>query len=298
MNILFVPGTFGTTVQYILRAFSTTYISIKLPMDYRDLVIEDGSMHSFAKIGHYLCQSELEDIVSGKSEKPILTSPIYPMQDFHANEVINFFKDNFSLDKYIFIYINSIKYAEINMLAQYYKNETGQLPVQKFCGDNIHNIIKWNSNYTHWNEMQQWELREWISIFYPIWVQEWMEAKQYADPNWMCISTQEILDNPYEVFSKLLHYSGPVDLESIPIFNEFVRYWSARQQFLEDEYKLINCIVNTTILNEPFTWSELNIVAEAIIQQHLRKNGFEIKCYNLNKFPQNSIDLHNLLEPI
>lgn len=160
LHILFVPGTFGSTIQYILRAFSTTYTTDRLPnISYADMITADGSMHSFYKTGHYLKRTDLENLTEGSI--PNITTPIYPMLDYHADEVINFFKDNFPTDKYIFIYINSIEYAEINMLAQYYKISNGvpNLSIGMFCGDNAHNIVNWNSNYKHWSEMQTWELR-------------------------------------------------------------------------------------------------------------------------------------------
>lgn len=300
LHILFVPGTFGTTIHYILRAFSTTYMTDRLlTTAYRDLVTIDGSMHSFDKTGHWLCKHELEDAVNGKIVLPNITTPIYPMPDYHADEIINLFRDNFPLDKYVFIYINSIEYAEINMLAQYHKVSTGVLnkTIDIFCSNNVDDIIKWNNEYTHWSELQLWELREWLSIFYPVWVQEWIDARQYADPTWLYISSEEILSNPFTTFRTILDYSGELDNTLMSKFNEFVGYWQTKQQYLLDEYELINRIVNTSISNESFNWSNLNIIAESIIQQKLRINGYEIKCYNLNEFPTSSIDLHNLLEP-
>jgi len=299
LHILFVPGTFGSTIQYILRAFSTTYSADRLPnITYADMITPDGSMHSYYKTGHYVWKYELDDLVGGLIDKPLITSPIYPMPDFHADELINFFKINFPDDKYVFVYVDSLEYAEINMLAQYYKIAKGvsNKTLEIFCGKNEHNIINWNINYKHWSEMQLWELREWLSTFYPTWVQGWIDSYNYADQNWLSVSSKEILDNPHDTFLKVLNYSGEIDSNLISTFSDFTTHWRSQQQYLLDEYNLIKKIVQTSIANEPYEWSELNIISEAIIQQHLRSNGYEIACYELNKFPTSSTVLHSLLE--
>ena len=301
LHILFVAGTFGTTLQYVLQAYSTKYTTNQLLSNsYQSLVTADGSMHLFQKTGHWSCKQLLEDAVNGKIAVPLITTPAYPMPDYCASEVIEFFKDNFPLDKYVFVYIDSTEYAEINMLAQYYKVANGVLnkTLNIFCGNNVNDIINWNNEYTHWSNMQHWELREWLSIFYPVWVQEWIDGRQYADPTWLCISSKEILSNPHKTFQNILDYSGGIDNTLITKFDEFVDYWRSKQQYLIDEYELINRIVSTAISNESFNWSDLHIIAESIIQQKLRANGYKIKCYNLNEFPTSSIDLHNLLEPV
>ena len=304
MHILFVPGLFGTTLQYLLRTFGSTYASSQLVrypnLSHGDIITADGSMHTFYKTGHYCTKDELTSLINGTIAKPDITTPTYPMVDYHADEVINFFKNNFPTDKCVLMYADSVEYAEINMLAQYYKCAIGVInqTIGIFCGDNFHNIVNWNSNYTHWTDMQQWELREWLSIFYPTWIAEWIDANSYADPNWLTVSSKELLDNTQETFQNILEYSGGINQMLISDLHEFTTYWRSKQQYLLDEYSLIKKIVQTTIANEPFRWEELNVIAESIIQQHLRLNGYEIKCYNLNVFPTSSTELHNLLEKL
>ena len=78
--------------------------------------------------------------------------------------------------------------------------------------------------------------------------------------------------------------------------DNFASQWQNAQQYILDEYKLINTIVDQTIKKQDYNWKLLHPVAEAMIQNKLRTHGFEIRCNNLNVFPTNSIDLYNLLD--
>jgi hypothetical protein len=69
-----------------------------------------------------------------------------------------------------------------------------------------------------------------------------------------------------------------------------------KQQYIVDEFTLLDDICNNTINNIAFSWNPINIIAESIVQQRLRALGFEIQCDGLNNFPVDSKTLYNLLE--
>jgi hypothetical protein len=79
---------------------------------------------------------------------------------------------------------------------------------------------------------------------------------------------------------------------------QFCNKWTKAQQYIVDEYRLIDSIVSSILDNEDYNWPALNIIAESIIQKRLRDAGYELKCYNLNTFPTNSKTLANLLEKV
>jgi hypothetical protein len=141
--------------------------------------------------------------------------------------------------------------------------------------------------------MQNWEFREWFSLFYTQWVQEWINAKQYINPNWYTVSVTDILNHTHETFLKMVKHFGTLDEAE---FDEFIKYWRSKQQYLIDERDILDKIVDSVISQTPYTWKDLNLISEAMIQKKLRDQGYEIKCYNLNKFPTNSEDLFVLLE--
>jgi hypothetical protein len=301
IHILFVPGTFGTTVQYAVRQFNKNLVGHRILRTHRKLILPDGSTHSFIKSGHYGLLQDLNDFLDNKIDQDIVvTSPTYPMSDAHADTIINLFQKYRPNDKYVFIYVDSIDQAEITILAQYYKISTGlrNLSIGTLCGNNQHDIINWNPKYTHWNQMQQWELREWFSRFYPAWVQEWIEAKNYVPPSWLTISSRDILNNTNETFKKIINETGNFNSDFQDEFDDFVDLWRSKQQYILDEHVTIKNIVKFTVDNIPYTWEKLNVISEAIIQRRLRDAGYEIRCYNLNEFPTNSNDLYQLLDHI
>ena len=300
IHILFVPGSFGSTVQYLIRQFNTELSNHKILYHADDLILLDGSMHSFLKTGHYRTIKEIEDYFNNKIDQDIIiSSPIYPMPDAHADTIINLFQKYRPQDKYIFIWVANIDQAEITLLAQYYKIFIGtNTTIGTVCGDNQHNIVNWNADYTHWNQMQIWELREWFSIFYPVWVQEWIDAKQYVPPNWLCVSSKDILENTNDTIIDIINHAGEFNFNLKNEFDDFITIWKLKQQYLIDEHNTIKNIVKSIITNTLYTWTKLNILSEAMVQKRLRDEGFEIKCYNLNTFPTNSIELYQLLDRI
>jgi len=301
LHILFVPGTFGSTIQYIVRQYNKKFLEYRINDHYKNLILFDGSMHGFCKTGHYLEIKEINDYLDNKIDQDIpITALIYPMVDAHADTIINLFCKYRSMDNYIFIYVDNIVQAEITILAQYYKISIGStnLSIEIICGDNQHAIINWNPNYTHWDQMQIWELREWFSMFYERWVQEWIDARKYVPPNWLTVCSGDILENTQETFLKIINHVGEFNSNLENEFNEFIKVWKEKQQYLLDEHTVIKNVVEFTISNTLYTWPKLNIISEAIIQKRLRDQGYVIKCYNLNDFPTNSLDLHNLLERI
>jgi hypothetical protein len=138
-----------------------------------------------------------------------------------------------------------------------------------------------------------WEFREWFSIFYPSWIQEWQDSCKQVPGNWLQISSDSILYNTKNTFENIINFC---QLTKKCDLSDFVSQWQLAQQYILDEYTLINNIVSSTIKKLEYQWKIQNPVAEAIIQKKLRDNGFEIRCNGLNILPTNSIDLYNLLD--
>jgi len=290
--VFFVPGMFGSTIEALTRSFTSEFAGKSVTMD----ITKDGSMHVFNKQLHPLTRNEALSMLQFPVD---VCTPIYPMKDAKLNEVaaeLLICND----DKLIVIHANSSSDAELNMLFQYHKIATGVLNMSEsiFCGDNGHNIVNWNSNYTSWKEMKAWELREWMSIFYPQWTLEWVNSKDVkfnCDP--FLVSSIDILTNLKSTFLKISEYLGLTVINKKEL-TQFCNKWTKAQQYIIDEYKSIELIVNNTLSNKDYDWPILNIIAESIIQKRLRDAGYELKCYNLNRFPTNSKTLANLLEKV
>jgi len=283
---------FGSTVEALTRSFTSEFVGKSVSMD----ISIDGSMHIFSKQLHPLTRNEALSMLQFPVD---ICTPIYPMKDAKLNEIAAelLICDD---DKLIVIHANSSSDAELNMLFQYHKIATGVLNMSEsiLCGNNGHNIVNWNRNYTSWQEMQEWELREWMSIFYPQWILEWVDSKDVKfNCNPFLVSNIDILTNLENTFLKISEYLGLTVINKTEL-TQFCNKWTKAQQYIVDEYKSIELIVNNTLSNKDYDWPILNIIAESIIQKRLRDAGYELKCYNLNKFPTNSKTLANLLEKV
>jgi hypothetical protein len=295
ITIFFVPGTFGSTVEYILRSHTKEY-SID-PIN----ISVNGSMHNFEKLAHLLNLDHAKEYLENyKTPKDILT-PIYPFIHHHLDEILETFKKHTtSQDQNILIYCDGFEFAEQNMLFQYYKIAVGKVwnhgpaGLEIFGGNENHNFVGWNPNYKTWRDLKSWEFREWFSMYYPGLISKWINSVDLVDDTFLTVSGNDILYNTVPTLLKILKFCNlTVNKDLTP----FVEEWQSKQQYILQEYKMLSTIVDCTIKKQPYTWSNLNIIAESIVQQKLRQQGFEIQCDGLNTFPTDSLTLHTLLEP-
>jgi hypothetical protein len=201
-----------------------------------------------------------------------------------------FDKDQF----YILLYADSTRSAEINMLFQYYKIVPHK-GLDIFCNGNERNIVNWDPTYRHWSEMKHWQLREWISLFYVPWVQEWIDSPIQVTKNFLCVKNTDFLFDTTKVVNQIFEHC---QLTPTPDLANFCQEWQLAQQYIVDEFDLLDQIVKLTINNQPLVWKPINIIAEAIVQQRLRALGYEIQCNGLDIFPTDAIILNKLLEKV
>ena len=101
IHILFLPGTFGSTVNYVLQDFGTG--TTKPTLRHKEAILPDGSMHSFYKSGHWGSLSELTKFFNKEIDQDIeISTPIYPMTDIHAKDIIDLLYKNCPRDKSYF----------------------------------------------------------------------------------------------------------------------------------------------------------------------------------------------------
>ncbi len=253
-------------------------------------------MHSYSKQLHITDLDCVVRMASNDLACKIIT-PIYPFKHQHLPEILTNFKSTES-DKNILMYAGSLQSAELNMLFQYHKIAFGtnlQLGLTIFSGSNAHNIVNWNTDYTSWDQMKPWEWREWFSLFYVVWTQEWQQSVNQVPEYFLKIKNTDLLFDTGSTLTKLIDFCK---LTAKPGLAEFVQEWQGRQQYIVDEFELLDQIVTYTVNNQEFSWQPVNIVAEAIVQQRLRARGYEIRCDGLNTFPTDAKTLYNLLEPV
>ena len=286
INVFFVGGMFGTTIEYVLRSYTKEYTPIQAD------ILEDGSMHSFHKEFH---PGLIADIVQDGLLPNSITTPIYPFKNGQLVDILKAYRDRSILGHNVLLYADSVRSAELNMLFQYYKIATGvnNMGLDIFCGDNSQNIIQWNPDYTHWSQMRRWELREWFSFFYESWVSEWISSQEQVPEDFLKVTNTDMLFDTKNSLEKIIGFCG---LTTNGDINEFVDRWQSKQQYIVDRFDLLDQIMQNVTTQQPFSWAPITIIEEAIIQRRLRGLGFEIRCDSLDDFPTNSESLYNLLE--
>lgn len=290
IHVFFVPGMFGSTIEYMVRSYSNELT----PVDGK--ILADGSMHSFSKSAHFRDIEYINDFFESNSVVEV-TTPIYPFRQHHLPEILEYFnKHNIVNDPCILIHATDVRASELNMLFQYHKISAGLgVGLDIFCNGNEHNITAWSPNYTHWSQMRTWQLREWISLFYVAWCQEWIESPRCVDSRFLTIKNTDFLFDTVATANKIFDYCKLTQKSGL---DDFLSAWQQAQQYIVDEFMLLDRIVEFTIANQSLEWQPINIIAEAIVQQRLRAKGYEIRCDGLDTFPTDAIMFNSLLEKV
>ena len=296
---------FGHTTEFVIRKFSKEYNTIKdLPLQaaifekpITDLILPDGSMHSYRKEIHKI---DYENIPTPKINS--IVSPIYPSEFYNLKDIADKFSkfDGYSSSSRIVMYADSLEAAEFNMLVQWKKVISLPNTGERVMFGNFNNDVDlWNEKYTSFEDAERWELREWFSIFYSGWTSKWIDNHHEVDSQYLKISNSEYLNDMHACFKKIFDYCNLTFDESLTDeYNNFIDYWLAAQQPIIDEHALVNNIVDAVVKNYDYSWNDLNIIQESIIQKKLRDNGVEIECWNLNTLPKNTNDLKAVLKQL
>lgn len=292
IHIFFNCGSFGSTIEYAIRNFS----------DFKGgpvaaSILGDGSMHSFTKQYHITSYDHLENFSNGQIDPDGISTPTYPFKEFKLPQLLARFSliPTWNDDTKILVYQPDTRAAELNLLFKYHKvcyGEKIQTGLGIITGDNRHNLSGWNIQYTHWSQMRDWELREWLSLFYPGWITEFIDSQDQVDTTWLKISNTDVLFDTKQTLCLIMSFCGLTMIHSI---DEFVDQWRAAQEYIVKEFLLLDQIISCTLNGRHLEWHDLNIIAEAILQQRFRQLGFEILCDGLDQFPLNTKELYKLL---
>jgi len=294
IHVFFDCGSFGSTIESVLH----NYTDHSVPIDSK--ILDDGSMHSFLKEQHVTSVKILDDFLhQGTSNSNTITTPTYPFKEFKLPTILEHFSlsQSWATDTKILIFQPDLRACELNLLFKYHKVCISYINagLDIIIGDNQHNIVNWNQTYTHWSQMKTWELREWLSLFYTGFVQEFIDAKDQVTDDWLKLTNTDILYNTKESLLKIINHCGLTNTKDL---TDFVTKWQQAQKYIVDEFNLLDQIVDCAIANQPLKWQPINIIAEAIVQQRLRAKGYEIRCDGLDIFPTDAIMFNTLLEKV
>jgi hypothetical protein len=282
--VLYTPGSFGSTVEYIVRRFSKEFA---LPdVD----ILEDGSMHGYNKEFHAVT---LENLLALPDQSGQILSAVYPNVNTQSKEVLTIFQSKIKLkDKVIFITCPTVEQFTLVTLCSFTKAQSMQF-MTPYLDCNAH---RWNNNYNKLSDMKIWEQRELLSLTLFDVMNQILFSSSKPVSTWFAISAQDIIDRLPILCVDILDYLELTAVDHTAMA-DFIQKWLSAQQSYIDRSCLIHTIVQKIISNESFDWLPLTFNEEALLQCQLLHAGYEIACNDLDTFPTQADVFYNFLIP-
>lgn len=274
-------------LEAALRAFTD------LDGTLQPVIKSDGSMHTFQKQHHPLHTGAIADV----APSTLVTTPIYPFASAKLPDILQEYEKlpSWQKDHKILVHAADQKWAEINMLFQYHKVAVGLGHGLSIFGGNVDQGAhrRWNAHYQSVSDMRVWERREWLSLFYPAWIAEWMQSPDHVDAAWLLLTNQQLLENTPRCLMQVAEFCG---LRMTGSVHEFSQQYRSQQQYVLDEYDQIQSRLHDVLHDVDAVWTEpLCIIGEAILQQHFRAQGWEWRCDGLDNLPMNSVEFRDII---
>lgn len=169
-----------------------------------------------------------------------------------------------------------------------------KLERKKFV-DNLY--LNWNiPKNTPFNDIPRWIKREFLSFYYfPAWhcLHSYNEINSFEHPNVYNLSTHDILHDFENTIQNIANFCG---IEKINNLNELLEIHNNMIKLQKNLNKDNICkdIITHFENNTEYKFTNLTIIDEAWIQWKLRNKGFEIRCNDLNVFPDNITQLKKI----
>ena len=196
------------------------------------------------------------------------------------------------------LYLNSIRIpTTTKTFNQNEKIEVSENLIETFFS---YDLEKWGREYA--SVHHPWDKRELLALNIRPWANtSLLESKIDFDLPHMYVDAQDLWYNGRETMIRIMDYLNlVVDQESLEKWIPVYHQWQ-EMQFLHLSYcwnfdYIVDCIVNDR--SHDLTRYNLTLTKEAIIQHALiYKHGLTLKSWGLIKFPDNTQDLHALLDP-
>lgn len=283
--ILYSGGSYGTFVEWCLNYFSGRSPSKLLPFN------KNGNSHLFS--GNYLngITGWREYIASDKKYQFVR---FHPKLSSKESVIVNLTEVANSSKKVIFLHMpDDLILLGINNKFEKIFSEGWLEHNKEMFKDNL---LKWSSK--NLSEMAIWEIREFLSFYI---ISQHKSESEIDDitsinlPNVLIISVKDLINDFESTIKKIFHYCDLPIVETN--FQDIYNSWISLQKH-KDKDVIVSKIVQSVLENEQYDWKhhQLTIADEAVVQYRLRDlHNLELKCYNLNYFPTNTLTLKELL---
>lgn len=260
-NIVFCPGGYGTYLAWSMYTYSELNESGKIDLPF----CLNGSCHSFRThigIKKFAIKHEVSELDYNL---------VYIVPD--KNRVVEYL-DNQLAKQLDFNYYEMFE----NFLSDY--------------KEKIH--TGWGSDVP-----EKWQERELLSFHLPqmfeVQMSEYLNYSINNHKNAIQINSEEILENPRQCLNDIFTFFNLKTIDTIEKLEE-VHEMYLNLQLNRNKDQITIDYVDAALAGKPLTIKNCTLFDEAWIQHLLRKKGFEIKCFGLNKFPLCASGLTTLLE--
>ena len=261
-NVVFCPGGYGTYIAWSIYTYSELNKSgtIDLPFG------PNGSCHLFRNHVGSKTLPRIHELPEAESNIVY----IRPSRD----RAIEY------LDNQLTKHAEFNDYVTLESILSNYKEKLS---------------LRWNSDVP-----EKWQERELLSFFLPDMFDDQMSGYLNASLNnfnAIQICSEEIFKDPKQLLNNIFTFFNLKSIDTIEKLEEVHRMYVDLQQNLNKGQIAVD-YANAAINGKSFIIKNGSLYDEAWIQHLLREKGFEIKCYNLNKFPLCASKLTPLLKKI
>jgi len=291
--IAFNGGGYGTYLEWVLTTLATG-IPITAPFGI------NGNSHRFYGNHANDIHSSLWKAVASK-EKSCLFVRLHPKT--HQHEVLD---NNLNqildvAEKVIYLYpdSDSVLLNINNFYSKIWKEWWSVRLSDPVFADNLYSNWPVNRD-TPVTQIPIWIKREILSFnLMPSWFDqvEWYHPGRWHHARCQLVLTNELLYNFESTIQKLQKFCNLEFKKNIADLVPLHDTMLSLQPYLSQD-QLCHNIVNHTLTNQLFEWRDIPLPSQSWVQWKLRKLGYEIRCYGLDMFPTNSVQLRELLYPV
>lgn len=293
IKIIYNPGAFGAMVEGIIRRFSNEYQNL----DYLEMS-ESGSFHTFSRT--HIIDITNYDLNHLKNLK--IFNIVYPgiSEGLSTVECLDIIKKSSigSIGKTIFIYpgdINDVMSSWVLLESKIkildFKNSfMTTINKQK-------NIQQWNKNYISIQDMQIWELREYLSIQYQSIFQDILTSQNHIDQTWLSVKFSDLYADMISTMELIFKYCGLTWKDKDQFF-ELHKKWQSKQSSILLRFNEIKIFVENVLTKKDYQAKDFDLLQESLIQYLMRSNGYEIYCHQLEKIPTSSQEFQKIIYSI
>jgi hypothetical protein len=288
--IAYPAGNYGTYIEWALTTL-TTDIPVAAPF------MPNGNSHQFHGNHAGNIRSSTWKAVANK-EKSCLFVRLHPKTQQHETLSDNLNQILDVAEKIIHLYPDPDSALLIvnNFYTKVWEDWWNARLLDPVFADNLYS--NWPvEKTTPVEQIPNWIKREILSFnLMPSWYDqvEWYHPERWSHPRCQLVLTNELLYNFESTLHRLqefcnLEFKKPI-ADLMPVHRTML---SLQSHLSQDQ--LCHRIVDCTLNNQLFEWTAIPLPSQSWIQWKLRNLGYEIRCFGLDTFPTNSVQLRELL---